>query len=254
MSLTYLYVAVIGLMIGSFLNVVIHRVPRGESIVVSRSRCTFCGRQLTALENIPLVSFLFLRGRCSSCHAPISWRYPLVEFLTAALFVLCVARFGPTLEAAIGALFCAILIALAGIDVSYFLLPDKITLPAIVAGLALQTWLPKTTFLDAILGVLVGAGILILTVNFWYWIREEEGMGLGDVNMLAMVGAFLGWKGVLVTLFAGALGGATVGLGLMASQKMGFRSKLPFGVFLAAGALAALFWGEEVVGRYMGLL
>ena len=254
MSLILLYTAVIGLMVGSFLNVVIHRLPRGESIVISRSRCPFCHRQLSPLENIPLISFLFLRGRCRSCHAPISWRYPLVELLTSVLFVLCVVRFGPTPEAAVAALFCAILVALAGIDVSYFLLPDKITLPGIAVGVALQAWLPRTSLLDALLGILVGAGLLILTINVWYWLRNEEGMGLGDVNMLAMVGAFLGWSGVLVTLFAGALAGATVGLGLMATKKMGFRSKLPFGAFLAAGALAALFWGEELVRRYLELL
>ncbi len=249
-----LYAAITGLLVGSFLNVVIHRVPRGHSIVLPRSRCPFCGRGLSALDNIPVLSFVVLRGRCRSCGAPISWQYPLVELLTSALFVLCVVRFGVTAEAIVAAVFCALLVALAGIDAGFLLLPDKITLPGIMVGLLLQAWLPRTTLLDAILGVLVGAGILILMINFWYWLRDEEGMGLGDVNMLAMIGAFLGWRGVLVTLFAGALAGAAVGLGLMASHRLGLRSKLPFGAFLAAGALAALFWGEQLARRYAALL
>jgi leader peptidase (prepilin peptidase)/N-methyltransferase len=140
------------------------------------------------------------------------------------------------------------------IDADHFLLPDKITLSGIVLGLALQPWLPSTTFLEAVAGTLIGAGGLILTINFWYWLREEEGMGMGDVNMLAMVGAFLGWEGVAITLFSSALAGAVTGLALVLTGKLNLRSKLPFGTFLALGGVISLFFGSEIVALYRDLL
>jgi len=250
----YLPALALGLIVGSFLNVVIHRLPRGRSTVSPTSGCPYCGSAIRAHDNLPLLSYLLLRGRCRRCSAPISWRYPLIEALTAALFVACIARFGPSFEAAAAAIFCALLVALAAIDAEHFLLPDKITLPGIFVGLALQPYLPDATILEAVLGVLIGAGALILLINFWYWLREEEGMGLGDVNMLAMIGAFLGWKGAAVTLAAGALLGAFTGLILMIPGKLEARSRLPFGVFLAVGALLALFFGRHWIEFYSRLL
>ena len=248
------YALLFGLVVGSFLNVVIHRVPRGVSTIRPRSRCPYCDRPLTAADNIPLLSYLWLRGRCRSCGSPIGLRYPLVEALTGLLFVACVFRFGATPEAAVAALFCSMLVALAGIDIDHFLLPDRITLPGIAVGLALQPLLPRTTFLDALVGTVVGAGMLILLINIWYWLRDEEGMGLGDVNMLAMIGAFLGWQGVFVTLFAAAAAGACSGLALMALRRLRMDSRLPFGLFLALGGILALFWGPWLVDRYLQLL
>ena len=252
--LLYLFVAIFGLIVGSFLNVVIHRVPRGSFGASRRSACTYCGATIGALDNIPLLSFLLLRGRCRACGAPISWRYPFVEALCALLFVGCAARFGFNDQAAAAALFCALMIALALIDAEHFLLPDALTMPGIVAGLVLQPFLPRTTFLDAALGALCGAGVLILIINFWFWMRSEEGMGLGDVNMLALIGAFLGWQGATVTLFAAAFFGALVGSILMVGGKLGLKSRLPFGVFLAAGGLFALFYGPPLLELYRGLL
>lgn len=248
------YAAVVGLVVGSFLNVVIYRLPRGQSIIAPRSRCPWCGGAIRLLHNVPLASFLLLKRRCSRCGAPIAWRYPLIEALTATLFVLCALRFGATLEAAAGALFCALMLALAAIDIDHFVLPDRITLPGIIVGLALQPWLPGTRFLEAVGGVLIGAGILVMIINYWYWLRGEEGMGMGDVNMLALVGAFLGWEGVAVTLFTSALAGALTGLALMLAGKLDLRSKLPFGAFLAIGAVVSLFWGEPIAGHYKDLL
>ena len=254
--LAFAYAAVLGLIFGSFLNVVIHRLPLGQSVVMPRSRCPFCDGEIRFLDNVPVLSFLILRARCRRCSAPISWRYPLVELTTAGLFVACVARFGITLEAAVGALFCTLLLVLAMIDADHYLLPDKITLPGILLGLVFQVlgWLPRTTFTEAIAGTLVGAGCLILTINFWYWLREEEGMGMGDVNMLAMVGAFLGWEGVAITLFSSALAGAVTGLALVLTGKLNLRSKLPFGTFLALGAMIALFFGTEIAAYYRDIL
>ena len=146
------------------------------------------------------------------------------------------------------------MVGLGFIDLEHFLLPDKLTLAGIVAGLGLQPWLPNTSFLDAVVGTVIGAGIVILLMNYWYWLRAEEGMGLGDVNMLALVGAFLGWQGVLVTMLLGALSGALVGLGFMVRGRLGMQSKLPFGTFLAVAAIVALFSGEQLIAYYTRFL
>ncbi len=249
-----LYAAVLGLIVGSFLNVVVHRLPRGASLVRPRSSCLYCRGPVLARDNLPLISFALLKARCRWCGAPISWRYPALEALTGLLFAACAWRFGATPEAAVAAVFCSLLVALAAIDVEHFVLPDKITLPGILAGMALQPWLPRTDILEALAGAVLGAGLLILLINFWFWLRGEEGMGLGDVNMLALVGAFLGWKGVLVTLIASALAGALTGLVLIAAGRLAMKSRLPFGAFLAIGALAALFWGETLFESYRKLL
>ena len=248
------YAALLGLVTGSYLNVVIHRLPRGESTVRPRSRCPWCGGGIRARDNLPVLSWLLLRGRCRRCGAPISWRYPALEALTAALFVAVERSFGFTLEALAALVFACLLLALAAIDVDQFLLPDRLTLPGIVVGLAAQPWLPRTSFLDAVLGVLVGAGLLILLINAWFWLRGEEGMGMGDVNMLAMVGAFLGWQGVLVTFVLATVTGALSGLALLAAGRLELRGRLPFGLFLALGAFVALVAGDRLVAAYAGLL
>lgn len=246
--------AVLGLIVGSFLNVVVHRLPRGGSLWRPRSSCPYCRGPVLARDNVPLLSFVLLGARCRHCRAPISWRYPALEALTGLLFAACAWRFGPTLEALAAAIFCSLLVALAAIDLEHFLLPDKLTLPGILVGLAFSLWLPRPGFLAAAAGAVVGAGLLILLINFWFWLRGEEGMGLGDVNMLALVGAFLGWTGMLVTLVASALVGALTGLALIAAGRMERRSRLPFGAFLAVGGILALFWGEGLVEAYRRLL
>ncbi len=248
------YAFAVGLAVGSYLNVVIHRLPRGISTVTPRSRCPSCGSPSALWDNQPLVSFLRLRGRCRRCAAPISWRYPVVEGVTGGLFALSADRFGASAETAVAALFCSLLIVLAAIDVEHFLLPDRIVFPGLVAGLALQRWIPRTSLLEALAGTFLGAGVLALVINVWYWLRGEEGMGPGDVNMLAMVGAFLGWQGVVVTLVVGSLAGAAAGLALVAAGRAHLKSRLPFGLFLAAGAAVALFAGEALLGSYVGLL
>lgn len=243
----------LGLVTGSYLNVVIHRLPRGESTVRPPSRCPECGARIRPLENVPVVSWLALRGRCAHCGARISWRYPAVETATAALFLACLWHFGATPTAAVSALFGCLLVVLALIDLEHLLLPDRLTLPGVAAGLALNHWLP-VPLLDAVLGALLGAGALILVIDVWYWLRDEEGMGLGDVNLLAMIGAFLGWKGMIVALLLGAFSGALVGLVLMAAGRVGLSSKLPFGTFLALGGLASLFFGDALAAGYARFL
>jgi leader peptidase (prepilin peptidase)/N-methyltransferase len=246
--------ALVGLVVGSYLNFVVHRLPRGRSTVRPGSACTACGATIKALDNIPLLSYVALRGRCRSCGARISPRYPLVEATTAGLLVACVLSFGWRPQAAVAAFFCALILALALIDLEHLLLPDRLTLPGIAAGLVLQPWIDGVSLLDAVLGTLIGAGLLILLINVWYWLREEEGMGLGDVNLLALIGAFLGWKGVLVALFFGTFAGALVGLTLMAGRRLELTSRLPFGTFLALGALVALFSRGRWADAYLSLL
>jgi leader peptidase (prepilin peptidase)/N-methyltransferase len=256
------YAAVLGLIVGSYLNVVIYRLPRGISTVLPRSRCPGCGAAIRAFDNVPVVSYLLLGGRCRACGARISWRYPLIEGATAALFLASFLRFGFSFEAPAAALFCALMLVLAMIDVDHMILPDALTWPAVAVGLLLQPFLPWARLWEgpwgalagAALGALLGAGILLAVWLGWYLIRHEEGMGLGDVKMLAAIGAFLGWQGVLVSLFFAALSGALVGLALMAWGRLGAKAKLPFGAFLALGGLVALFAGEPIVQAYARLL
>jgi leader peptidase (prepilin peptidase) / N-methyltransferase len=248
------YAALFGLIAGSYLNVVIHRLPRGVSTVLPRSACPACGAAIRARDNLPLLSFVLLRGRCRACGAAIGWRYPLVELATALLWVSCLERFGLTLVALAGALFGCLMIALGLIDLEHLILPDRLTLPGIAAGLALSPWLPWSGIRQALAGALLGAAVLLAVWAGWYLWRQEEGMGLGDVKMLALIGAFLGWKGALVALFFASLGGAIVGLALIWRGGAGLRSKLPFGSFLALGGLVALFAGPQIAAWYGGLL
>jgi len=248
------YAAVLGLIAGSYLNVVVHRLPRGLSTVRPRSACPACGAPISARDNLPLFSFALLGGRCRACKAPISWRYPLVEAATALLFVGCLERFGVSLAAVAAALFCCLMLALGLIDLEHLLLPDRLTLPGILAGLALQPWLPWGGLWQAVAGALLGAAVLLAIWAGWYLVRHEEGMGLGDVKMLALIGAFLGWRGTLVALFFASFAGALTGLALIVTGGAGMRSKLPFGSFLALAGIATLFAGREIAGWYAGLL
>ncbi|MEM7480602.1 MAG: prepilin peptidase [Acidobacteriota bacterium] len=248
------YAAVFGLAIGSYLNVVIHRLPRGLSTIAPRSRCPVCRSAIRHRDNVPVLSYLLLGGRCRCCWVPISPRYALVEALTAVLFVGCLQAFGISLGAMVAMLFVSLLVALAGIDLDHYILPDRLTLPGIAVGLLLQPWAPWTDFAGALIGTLAGGGVLLAVWGLWYLLRREEGMGLGDVKMLAMVGAFLGWKGMAVTFLVATAAGALIGVALIVSGRSGRRAKLPFGVFLSLGALVGLFWGPPLVDAYLELL
>jgi leader peptidase (prepilin peptidase)/N-methyltransferase len=242
--------ALFGLTVGSFLNVVIHRLPRGESLVAPRSRCPSCGAPIAARDNFPVLSWLILRGRCRACRAPIGVRYPAIELANAVLWAL-VFRFAPSWgDAASGALLASACLALLAIDYDHQILPDWITLPGIAAGLALSFASVMRTPLSALLGAALGAGGLWLVAFAYEKIAGQEGMGLGDVKMLGMVGAFLGPAGVVVTILAASLSGSVVGLALILSKGGDGKTRLPFGVFLAIGAVGAWFVGEPLVARY----
>jgi leader peptidase (prepilin peptidase)/N-methyltransferase len=246
-------VGILGLLIGSFLNVVIHRVPRKESLVSPGSRCPSCGYVLRWHDNIPVASFAMLGGRCRRCRVPISIRYPLVELITAIVFVAHYFVFGWTPLLAVRLLFSAALVALFAIDLEHHLLPDVITLPGLAVGLAASAFLPPG-LVDALIGMVIGGGVLWLIGEAYYRYSGEEGMGGGDVKMLAMIGAFLGWKLVLVTLVLSSVAGSVLGLAIIAVKRGGMKYALPFGTFLALGALAASLIGDRIVSWYAGQL
>lgn len=240
-------VAAYGLVLGSFLNVVIHRLPRGLSVVRPRSHCPSCGMPIAWFDNLPLLSYLLLRGRCRRCREPISARYPLVEAGTAAVLVAVVSRFGLGLEGIEAAIFVLLLLPLAVIDLEHHLLPDWLTLPGIAVGLGFSFAGGLAPPGEAAVGALLGAALPLLVIVLYRLIRGVEGMGLGDVKLLAMIGAFLGWRGVLLTLVLGACTGAVVGLGLVASGRGRGDTELPFGTFLSAAALVVVLFGERLV-------
>ena len=245
--------ALFGLCIGSFLNVVIYRLPLGQSLATPPSRCRKCGYSLRWFDNIPLLSWVFLRGRCRKCGTDVSWQYPVVELVTGVLFVLVVWLTPPGPLLASRLLLVCILIALFGIDLEHQILPNVITLPGIAIGVLLSLIAPPG-WKDSLIGVLLGGGILYAIAGAYYLWRREEGMGMGDVKMLAMLGAFLGWKAVLVTVILASFAGAFVGLAMMAVQRGSMKYALPFGTFLAIGAVVAMFVGEPLVAWYAGFL
>jgi leader peptidase (prepilin peptidase)/N-methyltransferase len=244
---------VMGLCIGSFLNVVIHRLPLGQSLVSPGSRCPKCGYELRWYDNVPVLGWVVLAGKCRGCREPISAQYPIVEIVTALLFVLVtwLTPVGPLLISRL--ILVAILIALFGIDLEHQILPNSITLPGIVIGL-MFSFIAPPGWQDALIGTLLGAGILYGIAAAYYAVRREEGLGMGDVKMLAMIGAFLGWKAVLVTLVLSSFSGAAIGMALIAAQRGGMKLALPFGTFLALGALAAMLAGEPLITWYAGFL
>jgi leader peptidase (prepilin peptidase) / N-methyltransferase len=247
------FAVLFGLIWGSFLNVVIHRLPGGQSLVSPRSRCPSCGNAVAAYDNIPVLSYLILGGRCRSCRARISIRYPLIEAAIGAASLLAFLRHGISLEYATELAFVAAMVALIFIDFDHQILPNSITLPGTALGLALAGPRLEISFRDALTGALLGAGMLFLVAEVYFRLRKAEGLGMGDVKMMGMVGAFVGWKGVLLTIFLGSLSGTIVGLVVMAFSKADLKTKLPFGTFLGMGAIATVYAGERLIGWYTSL-
>jgi len=245
-------IALLGLAIGSFLNVCIHRIPRRASIVRPSSRCPGCGYALRWFDNIPVISYASLGGRCRQCRAAISLRYPIVELATLTLFLAHVYVIGVTPVLVPRLLFACLMIVLFAIDLEHHLLPNVLTLPGTGAGFAFSLVLPPGPVSSA-LGIVIGGGVLWLIGEAYYRFAGVEGMGGGDVKMLAMIGAFLGWKLVLVTLVFSSITGAVVGLIVLASRRGGMRYALPYGTFLALAGLIASLYGERIVAWYIGL-
>jgi len=243
--------AVLGAVIGSFLNVCIHRLPRGESVVHPRSRCPTCGRMLRWYENVPILSWMVLRARCAGCGEPISAMYPLVEATTAIVFGAAMYTFGLTPLLPVRLLFASAMIVLAVTDLNERILPNTITYPGVVAGLIFSLFLPPG-IVSAVIGVVLGGGVPFLIGEIYYRVRRIDGLGMGDVKMLGMIGAFLGWQLALFTLFFASMVGVAVGIPL--TRIKGDRNyQIPLGTFLALGALVAVFVGDPIVTWYAGL-
>ncbi|MGH7566643.1 MAG: prepilin peptidase [Gemmatimonadota bacterium] len=240
----------VGLAVGSFLNVVILRLPRGESIVSPPSRCPSCQTPLRWYHNVPLVSWLALRGRCASCRAWIGWQYPLVEAATAAIWAGNVAAFGIEPQAARAILFLTLLLAIAVTDARFYIIPDELSLGGAALGVALAFLPGGPTVPEAVIGAVAGGGALWLIAILGTWAFKKEAMGGGDIKMMTMIGAFLGWKGALLTVFLGALAGTLVFVPIAwKSDKL-----VPFGLFLALGAALALYLGAPLLDWYMNFL
>jgi len=249
--LVALFLAAFGLAVGSFLNVCIYRLPRRESLSFPASHCTSCQRPLDWFENVPVFGWLALRGRCRTCRAAISPLYPIVEAITAGIFVAGYWIYGLTPLLAVRVLFACAMIVLFAIDLRHRILPNAITLPGVAAGLLFSIFLPPG-WLSSLIGLLAGGGILFAIGEGYYRLRGVEGLGMGDVKMLAMIGAFLGWQLMILTLIMASLAGSVIGIALVLTRRTGLQYALPFGTFLAVGALLAAVAGEPIVSWYIG--
>jgi len=245
-----LFVLLFGLIVGSFLNVCIYRLPRQESVNWPGSRCGSCNRPLSWYENIPLASWMVLGGRCRTCRSWIGVRYPIVEAITGAVFVAAFLLYGLTPLLVVRLLFACAMIVLFAIDLEHHILPNVITVPGIVVGVAFSLVLPPG-LVSSLIGVALGGGVLFAIGEGYYRLRGVEGMGMGDVKMLAMIGAFLGWPLMLLTLILASFLGAVVGIGVLATGRSS-STPLPFGTCLAVSALTAAVVGEQIIDWYVG--
>ena len=242
-----------GSIIGSFLNVCVLRLPQKKSLLFPSSHCPHCQQPIRFYDNIPLISYLVLRGRCRFCGQPISPQYVIVELLTALFSLLLFLHYSLT-EYFIYFAFFSSLVVVTFIDLKHQIIPDAISLPGIGAGFLASFVLPRITYLDSLLGIALGGGILYFVALVYYLITKTEGMGMGDVKLLAMIGAFLGSKAVVITIFLSAFLGAVVGITLMVIKGKSRRYAIPYGPFLSIGALLSLFWGDVLLAWYYHFL
>lgn len=243
--------ALFGAIVGSFLNVVILRLPEPDaSIVFPASHCPRCRHPLAWYENIPLLSYLFLRGRCSHCKVHISCQYPLVELLMAVLSSAVFFRFGLSLTAVGFFFFSAALLVIIWIDIRHQIIPDVMSLPGILLGFAFSFVNSITTWQDSLIGLLAGGGILYGIALLYYVLRKQDGMGGGDIKLLAMIGAFLGWQSLPFVIFASSISGSIIGLLAMGIQKKGGATRIPFGPFLSLAALLYMLFSNEIQNIY----
>ena len=248
----YIIPFIFGSIVGSFLNVCIFRLPEGHSIVSPGSYCPNCHNSIKFYDNIPVLSFLLLGGKCRKCKHPIPIRYPIVEALAGLVSLALFLKFGLSLSYLTYLVFCFALIVVTFVDLQHRLIPDIISLPGIILGLIASIFLDEITTIDSLIGIAIGGGSLFLVAVGYHLFTKKEGMGGGDIKLLAMIGAFLGWKSVLLTIFIGSALGSLVGLTLMAIAGKDRTYAIPFGPFLAIGAMVYLFWGDIIIRYYLG--
>ncbi|UFS69637.1 prepilin peptidase [Geomonas sp. RF6] len=243
---------IFGAVVGSFLNVCIYRLPRHESVVFPPSHCPNCDYRIRWYDNVPVLSYLLLGGKCRSCKTPISVQYPVVELINGFLTLFLFLRFGPSFGFAVLFIFCSALVTITFIDLEHQIIPDVITLPGIVIGFIISFFIPQLGWLNSLLGILAGGGSLLIVAYGYELLTKKEGMGGGDIKLLAMMGAFLGWKSILFIIFAASLIGSVVGIALMVAQKKDSKLAIPFGPFLAGAAIIYIFFGRTIILWYLG--
>ena len=243
----------LGAVVGSFLNVCIYRLPKNESIIFPPSRCPGCGNDIRWFDNIPIISYLLLRGRCRSCKARISIRYPLVELINALLTLFLFMRFGPTFAFAVLFIFCSSMVVITFIDLDHQIIPDVISLPGIAAGFIFSFFIPQLGWRNSLIGILVGGGSLWLVASGYELLTKKEGMGGGDIKLLAMMGAFFGWKAIPFIIFVSSLTGSVIGITVMLVRKKDSKLAIPFGPFLALGSVVYIFFGSRIIHWYLSI-
>jgi leader peptidase (prepilin peptidase)/N-methyltransferase len=250
----YLVVGTLGALVGSFLNVCIFRLPRSESIAWPGSHCPSCLQPIAFYDNIPLLSYLCLGGHCRACGAPISIRYPIVEATNSIGYLTILWSFGPSWTAVLYALLFSALVVVTGTDLTHKMIPNVITLPGVVVGLLGAVTVLPVGVINSILGLTVGGGLLWILAWLSPYLFGKEGMGGGDIKLLAMIGAFLGWKPALLTIMIGSLAGSIIGIGLITLRIIKRDDYIPFGPFLVLGALLSMFFAQPLLDWYQGLL
>jgi len=252
--LTEVFVFIFGLCIGSFLNVCIYRLPQSKSIVQPRSMCPNCGVPIRFYDNIPILSYIVLRGKCRHCSASIAFRYPAVELISGAFALGVYLKYGIRFDALIYYAFIATLLVITFIDIDHQIIPDVITLPGIPIFFAASFALMQITFVESIIGILVGGGSLFLVAWLYHLLTKKEGMGGGDIKLLAMIGAVIGWKGVIFTIFVASAIGTLVGMLIIIKTRKTMKLAVPFGPFLAIGAITYILFGPQLINWYFNLL
>jgi leader peptidase (prepilin peptidase)/N-methyltransferase len=243
-----------GAIVGSFLNVCIYRLPREKSIIRPSSSCPSCEKPIKFYDNIPIISYLLLKGKCRQCSAHISIRYPVVEFITAFLFFILFRKFGLSFEFFVNALFVCILIAISFIDFDFQIIPDVLSIGGLIVGFFLAFFRkPLFLYQDSLYGILLGGGILFVIAYGYQLLRKREGMGGGDIKLLGMIGAFCGIPGVIFSLMAGSLLGTLVGIPMMLIKGEDSKYSIPFGPFLSLGALIFLFFGDTIIYMFLNI-
>jgi len=250
MALMTFFSFLFGLVFGSFLNVCIYRIPIKKSIIFPASSCPNCGRNIPFYDNIPLLSYLFLLGRCRFCHEPISLRYPLVEVLSGLLSMVLFIRYGLSYQYFMFYLFVTSLVVISFIDLQHQIIPDILSIPGILVGIALSFLPGHVHWIDSLIGALGGGGVLYLVAVVFKKVTGREGMGGGDVKLLAMLGAWMGWRSLPFIVLISSFSGILIGGGALLMAGKGYRVRIPFGPFLSLGALITFFFGPQLVGWY----
>ena len=253
-NIQMIFAFIFGITVGSFLNVCIYRLPQKKSIVTPPSSCTSCGKRIRFYDNIPILSYFILRGRCRYCGAGISLLYPAVELASGLISMALLTRFNifnhSLPQYFIFFTFISALICISFIDLEHMIIPDVISLPGIVLGFLISLFSPQVTWIDSLLGIVAGGGILYLVALVFELLRKKEGMGGGDIKLLAMIGAWLGWKAIPFVILSSSLVGAVLGSAALLLSRKGIQARLPFGPFLAFGAILYIFFGKELIEWY----